>query len=91
MVLSYEILMSSCPLGPVYTERQRQCCYVTSNITLIKLLRFLSKPSDSLQKWVATQLIIYDASVDANAPNQSLAFCANGPLELKSPKPVQYE
>ena len=59
--------------------------------TLIKLLRFLSKPSDSLQKWVATQLIIYDASVDADTPNQSLAFCANGPLELKSPKPVQYE
>ena len=58
---------------------------------MTKLLRFLNNPSDSLQKWVATQLIICDASVDADAPNQSLAFYANGPLELKNPKPVQYE
>ena len=43
-------------LGPIYTERQDQCCNVTSDIALIKLLRFLNKPSESLQKLVATPI-----------------------------------
>ena len=63
----------------VNTERQPQCCHVASNITLIKLLRFFSKPSKLLQKWVAfqLQLVIYGASIDADAPNQSLTFNVN--------------
>ena len=42
------------PREPVYTKHQRQCCDVTSNIALIKLLRFLNKPSGLHQKWFAT-------------------------------------
>ena len=34
----------------LYTERQRQCCDVASDIALNKLLRFLNKPSRLLQK-----------------------------------------
>ena len=37
--------------GPVYTERQGRCRDVTSDIALIKLLRFLSKP-----KWVGPNM-----------------------------------
>ena len=37
-------------LGSVYTERQRQCCDVTSGIDQIKLFRILNKPNESFQK-----------------------------------------
>ena len=40
-------------LWSVYTENQRQCCDVASNIVLIKLVRFLNKPNKSLQNWTA--------------------------------------
>ena len=42
--------MSNLFQGPVYTERQRQCCNVTSDIALVELLRFLNKSSELLQK-----------------------------------------
>ena len=35
---------------------QCQHCDVASDITLIELLRFFNKPSESLQKWVATPM-----------------------------------
>ena len=44
------------PLGHAYTERRRQCCYIVSDSTLIKLLTFLNKPIEFLQKWVATPI-----------------------------------
>ena len=34
-------------LGLVYTEQRRQCWDVDGDIVLIKLLRFLNKPSES--------------------------------------------
>ena len=43
-------------LRSIYTEYQYNCCDVTNNITLIKVLRFLNKPSKSLLKWVATPI-----------------------------------
>ena len=43
---------------------------IASNIALIKLLKFLNKPRKSLQKWVATPIIRYDASIDTDATNQ---------------------
>ena len=39
-------------LWPIYTEHQRQYC----DVTLIILFKFLSKPSELLQKWVAAPL-----------------------------------
>ena len=42
--------------GPIYTERQHQCCDVASDITLNKLLTFIYKPSELLQKWAATPI-----------------------------------
>ena len=42
--------------GPVYSERERQCCDVASDTAPTKLLRFLNKPSESLQKWLATPI-----------------------------------
>ena len=44
------------PTGPVYTERQHQCCDVASHSNV-------NTPSESLQKWVVPQLIRYDASI----------------------------
>ena len=52
---------------------------VASDIALIKLLRFLNKPSESLQCWLQPQLIRYDTTIDADAPNHSLALSVNGP------------
>ena len=67
--------LSFSPLGRmlwlVYTEHQCQFCNVASDITLIKLLRFLNKSGESLQQWVATP-IDQMCCVDADAPNQSL-------------------
>ena len=41
-------------LGPVHTENE---CYDVANDTaLIKLIGFLKKPRESLQKWVATPI-----------------------------------
>ena len=55
-------------------------CDVASDVLLIKLLRFLNKPSESLQKnGLQVQLIRYDTSVDTDASNQSLTFSVNGP------------
>ena len=46
----------------------------------LKLLGLLNTPSESNQKWVASRLIRYDESVDANAPNKSLTLSVNGHL-----------
>ena len=40
--------------GPFTLSVSINCCDVVCDISLIKLLRFLVKPSESLQKWVAT-------------------------------------
>ena len=40
--IAFESLLQK---GSIYTERQRQCCDVVSDIILIKLLRFHNKPS----------------------------------------------
>ena len=42
--------------GPVYIGSQRQCYGVAGDSDLIKLFRFLNKPSKSLQKWGATSI-----------------------------------
>ena len=61
--------------GPVYTECKRQGCDVARDITQIKFLRFINKPSELLWKWVVTPIDqIYAASIDIDAPNQSLTF-----------------
>ena len=62
-------------LGPICTKRKRQCCNVASQVTLIKIVR-----GESLQKGLLPQLIKCDASVDADAPNQSMTLDSNGPL-----------
>ena len=66
-------------LGPIHTEHQYQRRDVASNIALIKLLRFLNIPSKSLQNGLQPQLIIYDASTDTDATNQSLVYSVNRP------------
>ena len=71
--------LSKLPLGPVYSERQCQCCDVFSNIDVIKLLKFLTILIKSLQKWLQHQLIRYDTSVDADAP-KSIIDCVKGPF-----------
>ena len=43
-------------LRTLYTERQRQCRNVASDIALIKLPRFLNKSSESLKNWVVTPI-----------------------------------
>ena len=43
-------------LGLVYTERRHGCSDGASDVVVIKLLWFLSKQSESLQKWVAIPL-----------------------------------
>ena len=43
-------------LGSVYTEHQRECCGVASDIALIKLLRSSNELSESPQKWVTTPI-----------------------------------
>ena len=51
--------------------------YVASDIAqnkLLRFLKFLNKPSESLQKWVAVQLIRCDASVDALMVNKWMLF-----------------
>ena len=67
-------------LGSVHTEYQCQYCNVASDITLIKLLKFLNKPIQLLQNGLQPQLIRYDVSIDADASNQSLTLGINGPL-----------
>ena len=39
-----------CDQGPIYIEYQRQYCDVASDVDLIKLLWFLNKPSELLEK-----------------------------------------
>ena len=53
--------------GLIYTERHRQCCDVASDI--------FSHQIDGLQP----HLIRYDASVDADTPNQLLTLSVNEP------------
>ena len=65
-------------LGPVYTECQRQYCEVASDITVIKLLKFLTNQRSRSKNGLQPQLITYDASVDADAPNQPLMLSVNG-------------
>ena len=67
--------------GPVYAERQHQCCSVASSITLIKLLRYLGKPRKSLKNGFQPPLIIdlYVANIDADARSKSLALNVDGP------------
>ena len=48
-----------------------------SRIALIKWLIFLNTPSESLQKWT-----IYDASIDADAPNQSFTLRVNSHMRF---------
>ena len=43
-------------LGSVYTERQRQSCYLFDDIALIEFLIFDNIPGESLLKWVATSI-----------------------------------
>ena len=43
-------------LGSVYTERQRQSCYLFDDIALIEFLIFDNIPGESLLKWVATPI-----------------------------------
>ena len=47
------------------------CCVVTGNIALIKLLRFIINLVIHSENGLQTQLIRYDESIDAKAPNQS--------------------
>ena len=61
--------------GPVYTERQHQY----SDVTLSELLRFLNKPSESLQNGLQPQWTSYDASVNADTINLSLTLSVNRP------------
>ena len=65
---------------PEVEGRQDQCCDVTSDITLIKLLRFLNKSKGGTPKMGHNPKIRYNASVDADAPNQSLTISVNDPL-----------
>ena len=48
-------------------------------ITPTKLLRFLINQGSYSINGFQLQLINYDASVDADAPNKSLTFNVNGP------------
>ena len=65
--------------GPVYTERQCQCCNVSSDIALIKLLDILMNEVSCSKNGLRPQLIRYNASVDTDAPNQSFLLNVNGP------------
>ena len=47
--------------------------------SLIKLLRFLNKPNESLKNVFQPEMIRFDASVVANTPNQSLTLSVSGP------------
>ena len=53
-------------LGPVHTERQHQSCGVASDITLIKLHRFLINQTCRSTNGLQPQLIRYDTSIDAD-------------------------
>ena len=62
-------------LGPTYTEHQRQCCNIASNIAL-NCLDFLINHKSHSKNGLQPKLIRYDASVDTEAPNQSCALMA---------------
>ena len=64
--------------GSAYTQHQCQCCDVAGNMALIKLLRFLNKPNESLKNVFQPEMIRFDASVVANTPNQSLTLSVIG-------------
>ena len=66
-------------VGPVYTECQRQCCDVAGSISLIKLLRFLNKLSQLLQKWVVTTI---DNKHWCSRSKSSLTLGVNGSLDM---------
>ena len=65
--------------GPVYIERQGQCCNVSSDIALIKLLRFLVNQASRSKNGLQAHLITYDARVDDDTSNQSLMLYVNWP------------
>ena len=52
-ILAWECASNS---RAIYTERQRQCCNVPSDIAVMKKIQFLIKQSESLSKWVATPI-----------------------------------
>ena len=58
--------------GPIYTERQCQCCDVT--VTLIELLRFLNKQASRSKNGLQPELVRYDTTVNVDARNQSLTL-----------------
>ena len=66
-------------LEPVYTEYQRQYCDVASDIAVIKLLKFVTNQTSYPEDGLQPRLITYDASIDTEAPNQSLILSVNRP------------
>ena len=55
-------------------------CDIIDNVTVIKLIRFLNKVSQSVKILVASPIDqIYDESVDTDTANQSLTLRVNRP------------
>ena len=65
-------------LGPVLTENE---CYDVANDTaLVKLIGFLKSQESHSKNGLQPQLMRYDASIDADGPNQSMTLSLDGPL-----------
>ena len=60
-------------------ECHRQYCDVTSDIALIKSLRFLINQESHSKNGLQPKLVRYDARFDTDAQNQSLTLIVNGP------------
>ena len=78
--------------GSMYNVHQRQCCNVSGDMALIVLLRFLNKPSKSLQinHW---RLVEINHWCCRNQPltlsrNQPLMLSRNQPLTLSRNQPL---
>ena len=53
-ILAWECASNS---RAIYTERQRQCCSVPSDIAVMKKIQFLIKQSESLSKLIANPMV----------------------------------
>ena len=64
--------------GSVYTERRRENCNAATKKHSDLILRFLSKASELLLKWIATPIDqVYSTSIVTDTDNQSLILSVN--------------